>query len=75
MREVVLLLAVGIAIALPASWGLTQSVRSQLYGIQPTDPISLTAATLAIMAVALAAGFLPARRATKVDPMNALRYE
>jgi ABC-type antimicrobial peptide transport system permease subunit len=75
MREVLVLLAAGIAIALPASWALTQSVRSQLYGIEPTDPLSLVAATLVIVAVAVAAGFLPARRATKVDPINALRYE
>ncbi|HEX4750247.1 MAG TPA: ABC transporter permease [Bryobacteraceae bacterium] len=75
MREVLVLLAAGIVIALPASWALTQSVRSQLYGIEPTDPISLTAATLLIAAVAIAAGFLPARRATQVDPINALRYE
>jgi predicted permease len=75
MREVLFLLAIGIAIALPASWILTQSVRSQLYGIQPADPLSIATATLVIAAVALAAGYMPARRATRVDPVNALRYE
>ena len=75
MREVLFLLAAGIIIALPVSWALTQSVRSQLYGIQPTDPLSIAIATLVIAAVAVAAGYMPARRATQVDPINALRYE
>ena len=75
LREVMVLLGIGIAIALPAAWILTQTVRSQLYGIQPSDPVSMAAATLAIAAVAVLAGYLPARRATRVDPMCALRYE
>ena len=75
MREVLILLGIGIAIALPAAWILTQSVRSQLYGIQPADPMSIATATLAIAAVAVLAGYLPAHRATRVDPMHALRYE
>ncbi|MBV8865269.1 MAG: ABC transporter permease, partial [Acidobacteriaceae bacterium] len=75
MREVLLLLAIGMAIALPASWLLTQSVRSQLYGVQPADPVSIATASLVIATVAALAGYLPARRATRVDPMRALRYE
>ncbi len=75
MREVLILLGIGMVIALPLSWALTQSVRSQLYGIQPTDPLTVAAATLAIAAVAMLAGYLPARRASKVHPMLALRYE
>jgi predicted permease len=75
MRETLLLLGIGIAVALPATWFLTQAVRSQLYGIEPTDPVSMVAATLGIAAVAILAGYMPAQRATRVDPMRALRYE
>jgi ABC-type antimicrobial peptide transport system permease subunit len=75
MREVLMLLGIGMVIALPLSWALTQAVRSQLYGIQPTDPLTVAAATLAIATVAMLAGYLPARRASKVHPMLALRYE
>jgi predicted permease len=75
MREVLMLLGIGIAIALPAAWILSKWVRSQLYGIQPTDPVSTAMATLLIAAVAVLAGYVPARKATRVDPMRALRYE
>ncbi len=75
MREVLLLLGVGVAVALPAAWMLTRFVRSQLYGIQPNDPVSMGMAVLAIAAVAILAGYVPALRATRIDPMRALRYE
>jgi predicted permease len=75
MREVLLLLGIGLAVALPAAWILSQTVRSQLYGIQPADPLSMATATLAIAAVAIFAGYVPARRAMRLDPMHALRYE
>ena len=75
MRDVFILTAIGIAIGLPAAWGLTRMVRSQLYGIQPNDALTIAAATLGIAFVALLAGYVPALRATRVDPMRALRWE
>jgi len=75
MRDVFVLTGIGIAIGLPAAWGLTHLVRSQLYGIQPNDLLTIAAATLGIAFVALLAGYVPARRAAHVDPMRALRWE
>jgi predicted permease len=75
MREVLLLVGAGVAIGLPAAWGLTRLVQTQLYGITPNDPLTIAWATLGIAFVALMAGYLPARRATRVDPMRALRWE
>jgi ABC-type antimicrobial peptide transport system permease subunit len=75
MRETLLIVAVGVAIGIPAVLAATRFVRSMLYGLKPTDPLTTAVSALAMMFVALLAGYLPARRATKVDPMVALRYE
>jgi predicted permease len=75
MREVLLLVGIGIAVGMPAALALTRLVKSQLYGIQPNDAATLVLATLGIAFVALTAGYVPARRATRVDPMRALRWE
>lgn len=75
MREVIVLAAAGILVALPASYFLTRLVKAQLYGISEHDAVTLAGATLLLAAIALLAGYLPARRATKIDPMVALRYE
>jgi len=75
MRETLELLGIGIAAALPLSWMLTQSIRSQLYGIEPTDSASVGIAVCAIAAVGILAGYVPAHRATRVHPLVALRYE
>ncbi|MFZ0418487.1 MAG: ABC transporter permease [Candidatus Sulfotelmatobacter sp.] len=73
--EVLWLTGIAIAIALPASLLLGVAVRSQLFGISSSDPLTLSLATLLILVVATVSALLPARRAAKVDPMVALRYE
>jgi ABC-type antimicrobial peptide transport system permease subunit len=75
MREVAVLTLVGVAIAIPAALALTRLVRSELYGIVPNDPLSIVLAALLLISVALLAGYIPANRATRVDPLRALRYE
>ncbi len=75
MREVLMLLAIGLAIGVPAAIGLGRFVTAQLYGIKPGDPsIALTSVAVLIVVAALA-GFIPARRASRIDPILALRYE
>jgi predicted permease len=75
LKEVLVLLAIGLAVGLPASIVLGQYVSSQLYGIQANDPW-LATATMALLAVVSAvAGLIPARRASRINPILALRYE
>jgi len=75
MREVLLLLGIGLAIGVPAAYLLSKYVSSQLFGVQPTDPWTALAAAVILAAVAAGAGFIPTRRASAINPIQALRYE
>ena len=75
MREVLLLLSIGLAIGIPAAMALGRYVSSQLYGIQGHDPWIATWTMVLLAIVSGAAGFIPARRASRIDPILALRYE
>jgi predicted permease len=75
MREMALTAAIGIAVALPAAFGLSRLLVSQLYGVQPGDPLTLLSCVLICALMVSLAAAIPARRAASVDPMNALRSE
>jgi predicted permease len=73
--DALVMIAVGTAIALPCVWALGRLVESQLYGVKPTDPVTIFAATLVLCSTALGAALIPARRASAVNPTEALRFE
>ena len=75
LREVLVLLGVGLAIGVPSAYLLSRYVSSQLFGVTPTDIWTAFGAVTILTAVAAGAGFLPARRASTIDPIQALRYE
>jgi predicted permease len=75
VREVLLLAGIGVLVGLPVSLAVSRLLASLLYGVNPNDPVSIVLATLGIAAIAAVSGYIPARRATRVDPTTALRYE
>jgi ABC-type antimicrobial peptide transport system permease subunit len=75
MREVLAVAFVGIAIGLGAAWAATRLLEAQLFGIKPTDLMTMTLAATGIGMVAALSGYLPALRATRIDPVRALRWE
>jgi predicted permease len=75
LRDALVMIAAGTAIALPCVWALGRLVESQLYDVKPTDPMTILAATLILCSTALGAALIPARRASAVNPTDALRFE
>jgi predicted permease len=75
MREVLVLVGAGVLVGVPAAIALTHLIRQLLFGLEPNDPATIVTATVISALVALFAGFIPALRASRVEPTSALRYE
>jgi ABC-type antimicrobial peptide transport system permease subunit len=75
LREALTLAAIGVAIGLPVALALVRVIRFVFYGIEPHDPLTIIGTVVIIVTVAVLAAWIPARRAARVDPMVALRYE
>lgn len=75
LRDALRLVLIGIALGVPAALAAGRLVASQLYGISAADPVVIGLAPMALLVIAAVASYLPARRATRVDPLVALRFE
>jgi ABC-type antimicrobial peptide transport system permease subunit len=75
LSESLLLLAVGIGLGLPLTLGATRLIKQQLFGLSALDPVTFAVALIVVSGMTLLAAWLPARRATRVDPMVALRCD
>jgi predicted permease len=75
MRETLLMVLIGLVVGLPVAVASTRVVSSMLFGLAPTDPTTIIVAILFLVGVSVMAGYLPARKASKLDPLLALRYE
>jgi predicted permease len=75
LRETITVLGAGLLIGLPLAWLSARLLREQVYGLSPHDPMTVAMAIVGIAVITIIAGFVPARRASRVDPLTALRYE
>src|SRR3954454_1946733 len=75
LRRVLLLVAVGLAVSVPAALSASQLVKAFLFETQPNDPGTLILAGVVLLSAAILAGYAPARRASRIDPLAALRQE
>jgi putative ABC transport system permease protein len=75
LKQLAVLVSAGVVLGLGCALALSRLLASMLYEIKPADPVSYVAATLILGGAAALSAYLPARRATRVDPMTALRYE
>jgi ABC-type antimicrobial peptide transport system permease subunit len=75
MRELLVILAVGLAMGVPAALALARLTESQLFGVKSQDAMVIATAVSALALASLLAGYFPARRATRVNPVEALRHE
>jgi ABC-type antimicrobial peptide transport system permease subunit len=75
LRDVLMLVIIGLAIGLPMALGASKLIASVLFGVKPGDPWSLVSALTTLLSAALAAGYLPALKASRTDPLVAVRHE
>jgi ABC-type antimicrobial peptide transport system permease subunit len=75
LRETLILAGIGLAVGLPIAFASARILGHLLFGVSPTDPATLIVVPLTLATVAAAAGYIPARRATQVDPLTALRHD
>jgi ABC-type antimicrobial peptide transport system permease subunit len=75
IKRGLILIGVGLVIGVAGALALTRVLSSLLYGVTPTDPVTFMIVSFVLVTVALTASYIPARRAAKIDPMEALRYE
>jgi ABC-type antimicrobial peptide transport system permease subunit len=75
LREILLLVAIGSVIGTIAAIGLARFIESLIFGLSPHDPLTVALSIVILLAIGLLAGYLPARRASRIDPIVALRAE
>jgi ABC-type antimicrobial peptide transport system permease subunit len=75
LKSALQLVVIGVVLGIPAAWAASRWIASMLFRLQPTDPATFAGSAVTLLAVALLAAYVPARRASRVDPMTALRHD